>query len=51
MIQLVVVYDPKAIVFSIGSLNKLFWAGLRVGWVRRPEPMIEQLVHLKETAD
>lgn len=44
-------YDCRATVLSVGSLNKLFWSGLRVGWVRGPEPIIERLVHLKETAD
>ncbi|GHO50782.1 PLP-dependent aminotransferase family protein [Ktedonospora formicarum] len=44
-------FDTRATVLSIGSLNKLFWSGLRVGWVRGPQPVIERLVHLKETAD
>ncbi|HET8840961.1 MAG TPA: PLP-dependent aminotransferase family protein [Ktedonobacteraceae bacterium] len=44
-------YETNATVLSIGSLNKLFWSGLRVGWVRGPQPTIERLTHLKETAD
>lgn len=44
-------YEQKATVLSVGSLNKLFWAGLRIGWVRGPEPIIERLAHLKETSD
>lgn len=44
-------FDSKATVLSVGSLNKLFWSGLRVGWVRGPQPIIERLTHLKETAD
>ena len=31
---------PKAPVLSIGSLSKLFWGGLRIGWIRAPEPVI-----------
>jgi DNA-binding transcriptional MocR family regulator len=44
-------FDSRATVLSIGSLNKLFWSGLRVGWVRGPQPIIERLIHLKEIAD
>ncbi|WP_201378831.1 PLP-dependent aminotransferase family protein [Ktedonobacter sp. SOSP1-52] len=44
-------YEQKATILSVGSLNKLFWAGLRIGWVRGPEPIIERLAHLKETSD
>jgi DNA-binding transcriptional MocR family regulator len=30
-------------VISVGSLSKIVWAGLRVGWVRAPEPVIARL--------
>ncbi len=30
--------DPRAPVFSVGSMSKLFWAGLRIGWVRAQDP-------------
>ncbi|HSS10399.1 MAG TPA: aminotransferase class I/II-fold pyridoxal phosphate-dependent enzyme, partial [Acidimicrobiales bacterium] len=36
---------------TVGSLSKSLWAGLRVGWVRAPEPVIERLVRLKAMAD
>jgi len=32
-------------------LSKLFWGGLRVGWVRGPRPLVAQLTRLKVTAD
>jgi DNA-binding transcriptional MocR family regulator len=32
-------------------LSKLFWAGLRVGWLRAPEPVIAQLGRLRAVAD
>jgi DNA-binding transcriptional MocR family regulator len=38
-------------VLTVGSLSKSLWAGLRVGWVRAPEPVIERLVRLKAMAD
>jgi DNA-binding transcriptional MocR family regulator len=42
---------PNGMVLSIGSLSKLVWAGLRVGWVRAPEPMIQRLARLKIATD
>ena len=36
---------------TVGSLSKLFWGGLRVGWIRGPEPMIARLSRLKVVSD
>jgi DNA-binding transcriptional MocR family regulator len=36
---------------SIGSMSKLYWAGLRTGWVRAPEHLIGQMMRLKAAAD
>lgn len=38
-------------VISIGSLSKLCWAGLRVGWIRAPRSAISQLGRRKAVAD
>src|SRR5262245_1521481 len=38
-------------VLTVGSLSKLFWGGLRVGWVRGPEPVIARLSRLKVVSD
>jgi DNA-binding transcriptional MocR family regulator len=38
-------------VLSIGSLSKLCWGGLRVGWIRAPEPVITRLASLKVASD
>jgi DNA-binding transcriptional MocR family regulator len=43
--------DPSAAVFSIGSACKLFWGGLRIGWVRAPGDLVNQLAPLKIVAD
>ncbi|WP_433412364.1 PLP-dependent aminotransferase family protein [Microtetraspora malaysiensis] len=40
-----------ATVVTVGSLSKLFWPGLRVGWVRAPEQLIARLARLKVVAD
>jgi DNA-binding transcriptional MocR family regulator len=44
-------FAPRAPVLTVGSLSKLFWGGLRVGWVRGPRPLVARLTHLKVTAD
>jgi DNA-binding transcriptional MocR family regulator len=44
-------YAPDASILTVGSLSKLFWAGLRVGWIRAPEPIVAQLARLKAVAD
>src|SRR5215469_12757260 len=44
-------YGRDAPTVSIGSLSKLFWAGLRVGWIRASRSAIAQLGQLKAVAD
>ena len=43
--------DALAAVFSIGSACKLFWGGLRIGWVRGSGDLATQLAPLKIVAD
>jgi DNA-binding transcriptional MocR family regulator len=38
-------------ILSIGSLSKLVWHGLRVGWIRAPEPVIQRLARLKSAME
>jgi DNA-binding transcriptional MocR family regulator len=38
-------------VVVVGSMSKLFWGGLRVGWIRGPETLITRLARLKVMAD
>jgi DNA-binding transcriptional MocR family regulator len=40
--------DP---VISVGSLSKIVWGGLRIGWVRAPEPVITRLARLRAVHD
>ncbi|HXF72046.1 MAG TPA: PLP-dependent aminotransferase family protein [Actinomycetota bacterium] len=44
-------FAPDAPILTIGSFSKLFWGGLRVGWIRAAEPTIARLVRLKLVAD
>nr|WP_052479132.1 PLP-dependent aminotransferase family protein [Kibdelosporangium sp. MJ126-NF4]CEL22397.1 Transcriptional regulator, GntR family domain / Aspartate aminotransferase [Kibdelosporangium sp. MJ126-NF4]CTQ89252.1 Transcriptional regulator, GntR family domain / Aspartate aminotransferase (EC 2.6.1.1) [Kibdelosporangium sp. MJ126-NF4] len=41
-------YGPAV---TIGSLSKVVWGGLRVGWIRAPESVIMQLARLKAVHD
>ncbi|MFF2957400.1 PLP-dependent aminotransferase family protein [Streptomyces sp. NPDC057963] len=36
---------------TIGSLSKLFWPGLRIGWLRAPQALMTRLARLKVVAD
>jgi len=38
-------------VIVVGSLSKVIWGGLRVGWIRASPPIISRLARLKALAD
>lgn len=42
---------PDASVAVVGSLNKLFWGGLRVGFVRAPEPLALRFARVRTMQD
>ena len=42
-------YAPDTI--TVGSASKAFWGGLRVGWVRAPLDLMEQLTRSRVTLD
>lgn len=42
-------HAPDAI--SVGSASKLYWGGLRVGWIRAPRALIERLVRARVQFD
>jgi DNA-binding transcriptional MocR family regulator len=44
-------FDPGDRVITIGSLSKLAWGGLRIGWIRSPRADIDRLVAGKIVAD
>ena len=41
--------SPGSIV--VGSLSKLVWGGLRIGWIRAPEPAASRLARLRAVSD
>lgn len=44
-------YPGAGHVLHIGSLSKLLWGGLRIGWVRGPAPQVRKLARLKALSD
>jgi DNA-binding transcriptional MocR family regulator len=42
---------PDATVHTIGSTAKLFWAGLRIGWLRSPDDWAVRMLATKTVAD
>jgi DNA-binding transcriptional MocR family regulator len=44
-------FQDEVPVLTIGSLSKVFWGGLRVGWIRAPAPVIQRLGRMKLVMD
>jgi DNA-binding transcriptional MocR family regulator len=44
-------FDPGDRVVTVGSLGKLAWGGLRIGWIRAPRSEFDRLVAGKIVAD
>ena len=44
-------FSPDAPIICVGSLSKLFWAGLRVGWMRLPSALAAPLIQSKTLCD
>ena len=41
----------SAPIIVVGSLSKVIWGGLRIGWIRAPAPIVSRLARLKAVAD
>lgn len=44
-------FSREGPVITIGSLSKVLWGGLRIGWIRAPEPILARLTRLKILTD
>ena len=44
-------YASEAPIITIGSLSKVAWPGLRIGWVRGPISLIPTLARVKSVMD
>jgi len=42
--------DPELLI-TVGTLSKLFWGGLRVGWLRTTEARIKSLLEMRKSLD
>lgn len=47
----VAAHDTDGRVLTVGSVAKLFWGGLRVGWVRATAPMVTRLMGVRQRFD
>jgi DNA-binding transcriptional MocR family regulator len=47
----VAAFAPDAPIITIGSLSKLIWPGLRIGWIRAPEVIVDKLARVKSAVD
>ncbi|MFC7328493.1 PLP-dependent aminotransferase family protein [Marinactinospora rubrisoli] len=44
-------HDTDGRVFTVGSVAKLMWGGLRIGWIRGTPPMLARLAALRQRFD
>ncbi|NYI94638.1 MocR-like transcription factor YczR [Streptomonospora nanhaiensis] len=44
-------HDTDGRVYTVGSVAKTFWGGLRIGWVRTTPPMVERLAAARQRVD
>lgn len=44
-------FSRRGLVLTVGSLSKVLWGGLRIGWIRAPEPILARLTRLKILTD
>lgn len=44
-------HAPDAPILTVGSTSKVLWSGLRVGWIRAPEPMVTRITRFKAVLD
>ncbi|HEY7487440.1 MAG TPA: PLP-dependent aminotransferase family protein [Streptosporangiaceae bacterium] len=44
-------YDTDGRIIGIGSAAKLFWGGLRIGWIRTTPPLARKIATLRESVD
>jgi DNA-binding transcriptional MocR family regulator len=47
----VAVFDRHARVLSVGGMSKLFWGGIRVGWIRATPPLVARLAAARVSVD
>jgi DNA-binding transcriptional MocR family regulator len=44
-------YSRHAPIVTVGSMSKLFWGGLRTGWIRGPVEIVQRIARFKAVTD
>lgn len=44
-------FAPEAPILTLGSMSKVFWGGLRIGWIRGDETTIARMARMKAVTD
>ena len=44
-------WDRHARVLTIGGMSKPYWGGLRIGWIRATEPVVQRLAAARVGVD
>jgi DNA-binding transcriptional MocR family regulator len=44
-------HDTDGRVISVGSADKVFWGGLRIGWIRAGQALVRRLAEARDTVD
>lgn len=44
-------YEPDAPILTLGSMSKVFWGGLRLGWIRGSQQTVARLARMKAVDD
>jgi len=47
----IAMHMPQDKIATIGTLSKLFWGGIRIGWIRAAVPVVERLTSFKAVSD
>jgi DNA-binding transcriptional MocR family regulator len=47
----VAAFDDSSHVLTVGSASKVFWGGLRIGWIRAAAPMVRRLAAARAAVD
>ncbi len=44
-------YATEAEIYTVGSMSKLYWPGLRIGWLTAPRRELQRVLHMRAVYD